>query len=400
MFMRVKLLKKIILALPAYSKEVIFLLLFYLPARLVYSKRNIWLISERGDDARDNSMHLFRYIREYHPAINLYYVIDRKSADLNNIIDFGNVVYRKTFKHRLFFYASKVLISTHLMGGYTTNQSFYMHFNKMKWFRFNRKVVSIKHGITKDDLPILYKENSKLDLLISGAKPEYEYFLKNYHYSEKEVKYTGFARFDNLFGKNCSTKNIILVMPTWRFYLSDLNDEDFQKTTFYNKWVSFLNNNDLCSFLENNNLFLYFYPHYELQKYLRLFYSKSKMIRFCSKEEYDVQQLLIDSKILITDYSSVFFDFAYMEKPVVFYQFDEDIYFKKHYKKGYFDYNKSFGLKTDDELAVVNEIVNLSKSYYKVPHKYVSIIDSYFEKRDNHNCERITNEIIKITEVL
>ena len=54
--------------------------------------------------------------------------------------------------------------------------------------------------------------------------------------------------------------------------------------------------------------------------------------------KYDVQQLLKESLLLITDYSSVFFDMMYMNKPVNFYQFDEKQYRKSHYKEGYLNY--------------------------------------------------------------
>lgn len=49
--------------------------------------------------------------------------------------------------------------------------------------------------------------------------------------------------------------------------------------------------------------------------------------------KYDVQQLLKESLLLITDYSSVFFDMMYMNKPVIFYQFDENQYRKVIIKK-------------------------------------------------------------------
>lgn len=57
-----------------------------------------------------------------------------------------------------------------------------------------------------------------------------------------------------------------------------------------------------------------------------LVYCLSKEIEIAKFKDYDVQQLLIELRILITDFSSVFFDFAYMKKPVIYYQFDRDKY--------------------------------------------------------------------------
>ena len=58
-------------------------------------------------------------------------------------------------------------------------------------------------------------------------------------------------------------------------------------------------------------------------------------------KNYDVQDLLKRSKILITDYSSVFYDFAYMKKEVIYYQFDYNDFFKKHYEIGNFNFEKN-----------------------------------------------------------
>ena len=76
--------------------------------------------------------------------------------------------------------------------------------------------------------------------------------------------------------------------------------------------------------LERWDYELLFYPHYETQKYLNLFSVPSPRVKFVSFESASVQQLLIDAALLLTDSSSVSFDFGYMYKPVVYYHFQED----------------------------------------------------------------------------
>ena len=46
---------------------------------------------------------------------------------------------------------------------------------------------------------------------------------------------------------------------------------------------------------------------------------------------FDYQKILIKSSLLITDYSSVFFDFSYMKKPIIYTQFDYELHRKVHY---------------------------------------------------------------------
>ena len=65
--------------------------------RLFKSNRDIWLIGERKDEAKDNGYHLFKYIRENHSEEKVYYIITRDSKDLEKIQKFGNIIYADTF---------------------------------------------------------------------------------------------------------------------------------------------------------------------------------------------------------------------------------------------------------------------------------------------------------------
>jgi len=62
------------------------------------------------------------------------------------------------------------------------------------------------------------------------------------------------------------------------------------------------------------------------------------------KESCDYQELIKESSLLITDYSSIFFDFAYLKKPVIYTHFDYNEYRENHVPEGYFNYkNDGFG---------------------------------------------------------
>ena len=372
--------------------ETILLLFFYPLARLYGRTRNIWIICERGTDARDNGYHMFKFLRNEHPEIKVYYIISNSSADKKNVDQIGKTIPYKSIKHYFFQYAAQVRMSTHIYG-FATQPTFYRIANKYR--KFPGLSISLKHGITKDNLPLLYAENTGLDLVIAGAKPEYDYMLANFHYKEKNLQYTGFARFDNLI--DTSSGNQILIMPTWRNYLSEQNEEVFCNSEYYKKWQSLLNSPLLFSELEKNNIKLIFYPHYEMQRFIHLFHSDYPNAVIANKDEYDVQVLLRKSDLLVTDYSSVFFDFAYMNKPCIYYQFDEAMYRENQYHKGYFDYRSmGFGEVVENEeelIQVVGEYVAhsfVSKDYYQARHK------SFFPLHDNKNCERIYKAILNL----
>ena len=262
-----------------------------------------------------------------------------------------------------------------------------------------KKKAFIRHGITKETIETSMYKNTKCDLFICGAKPEYEFVKSTFGYPEENVQYTGLARFDNLHEN--ITKNQILVMPTWRKWIPSTTwkseslekcRETFLQSEYFDRYNSLINSSKLIDLLEQHDLELIFYPHYEMQVYIDLFETKSNRVTIAKKDEYDVQQLLKESKIMITDYSSVAFDFAYMRKLVIYYQFDEDEYYKNHYQKGYFDYEEhGFGpvVKQLDELEThLGEILNENTDY-----PYKDRCELFFEKYDNKNSERIYNAI-------
>jgi Putative glycosyl/glycerophosphate transferases involved in teichoic acid biosynthesis TagF/TagB/EpsJ/RodC len=381
---------------------LIFISFFYM---LNPKNRKIWLFCERPSEAKDNGYKFFKYMRENHPEVNSYYVIDKKyEVDYDRIKSVGNIIQYGSWKHKLYFILSKKLVFAHKGIIEPWNyKDFKKHFQKVT---LEKKLIFLQHGVIKDDVSdILGKRNpnNQFDLFICGAKPEYDYIDANYGYLPGEVAYTGLARFDYL--NNANTKNQILLMPTWRSGIVQpswienkvVDDNKFLNSRYYEVYQSFINNEKLIELLEKNNFNLVFYPHFEVQQYLKYFTSSSNRILIANKELYDVQTLLMESKLLITDFSSVYFDFAYMNKPLVYYQFDKDSFFANHYKKGYFSYEEhGFGpvLETEDE--VVDLVENIFKKNFAVEDKYGRRTDEFFVLKDTKNCERIYNKIINL----
>ena len=360
--------------------------------------KNMWLISERGNEAKDSAYVLFKYIRENHPDINIHYLMDKSfEEDYEKIKDLGNIIEYNSSEHKVAFLLCDKAISTHI--GFLEPWSYKLY--KLILDRKNKKkFVFLQHGITFNDVSNIYKKSaSKIDLFITSTDREFKAINSSYGYSKGEVVQTGLARFDNLY--NAKTKRQIVIMPTWRkdivnpSYIKEklLPDSVFTNSKYYKSYNSLINNNDLINKLNEYNYELVFYPHYEIQQYIKYFNTKSDNVIIAKKENYDVQSLLKESKLLITDYSSVAFDFAYMNKPILYYQFDE----LTHYNKGYFEYDKDgFGdiVKEEDEL--VQKIIEFIENDFYLDKKYQQRIDKCFKNRDDKNCERIFNEIVKI----
>lgn len=360
---------------------IILMACFRLCSYFVFPKP--WLLIERGDDARDNAYFFYRFLKNNHPEKKVYYIIDKGSPDYEKVKE--DAVHYGSIKNYWAMAVAEKIISTHCYSGMPHMTPRLFHFLKM-----SQKYYFLQHGVIKDDIPSLHFGQSGVKLFICGAKPEYEYILKEFDYPEGVVYYTGLARYDTL--HNAHTKNQILIMPTWRMYIS--NEKHFLESEYYRQWDRILMDPLFAEYLEQNDLSAIFYPHYEVQKYLHLFHSKSERIILADFANYDVQTLLKESKLLVTDYSSVYFDFAYMRKPVVYFQFDQEEFFSQHYNRGYFSYTKmGFGPVVESPDAVIQAIVESASDEFVLVDVYRERMDRFFPLYDQKNCERIYDAI-------
>jgi len=364
-----------------------FLLIFY------RKKFDFWLISERGYDARDNGYVFFMFLKKEHPEIKVKYVItkdsfDRKRLENDDVINYG------TFRHYFAYIKCPILISTHVQG-FSPFMDLFSQLDKRNIVKINGKRVLIDHCVRMAKNGI-NKPNVKIDKMICSINQEYEALLNNSGYDSKVLLNLGMPRFDNLFNNlNFKTKNQILFMPTWRVKYYRIEKKEFLKSDYYISCMNFLNNRKLIDFLEKNDIEFVFYPHIEMQKFISCFSTKSDKIKICTANEKIVEDLLIESKILITDYSSVFFDFAYLEKPILFYHFDNDENLAM-YSRRWFNFEKdALGPIFYDDKSLVDYLTCLTN--YKMDNNYLTKAREFFPSKNNDNCEKVFSEIKKLS---
>ena len=248
----------------------------------------------------------------------------------------------------------------------------------------------MQHGVIRDYTGYV-SDNYRLKLFVTSAYKEDIFIKENYGYDEKVINLLGLARHDNLIRNiNKYDEKIILIMPTWRKYLANISEDEFKKSDYYLNWSNILSNKKLLETLEKYDKKIIFYPHREMQRFVHLFTSSSNRIIIADIKNYDVQELLIKASLMITDYSSVFFDFAYMKKPVIWYLFDEDIYHEGHHCKGYFKESESgLGEISKSEEQIVLLINKYIKNNFKISNENEEKINNFFAYFDGKNCERI-----------
>ena len=352
--------------------------------------KNLWLVCERGNDARDNVYWFYKYLKENHSEINARYIIDKSSPDFEKIAKLGGFVQYRSFKHYLMYYCADCHAGTHVQP---CAPDLIMHYHlATKGIRARGKHIFLQHGVIYNEMKWLHKGSLYVDMFVCGAKPEYDYISNTFGHDKDVPQYLGLCRFDNLIRAGKSDK-MILVMPTWRG--SDYpSGKNFVNTNYFKTFNSIINNQELDKMLCESGCKLIFYPHVEIQKDMHYFSTKSENIILADKTGYDVQELLMSCSLLITDYSSVFFDVAYLNKPAIYYQFDEQEFRKFHYQKGTFDYRKDgFGSVVEDEKSLLYEIKHCIENDFVIDECYKSRIKTYFPLHDDKNCERTMKAI-------
>jgi len=376
----------------------------------IFDDKAIWIVSEKKTEARDNGFYLFRYIRKSHGEVNAYYVIKKGAMDENKVKAYGNVIYYNSFRHCVYYYAAKIRACSQIHGVRPFEE-----LSRLARIRFyktnNQRQIYLTHGIAKDYRDSYDFRKIGYDLMICGVKPEYDYYKRTFDYPDSNIALTGICRYDGLrIGGN--TEKVILIMPTFREWLrtadsavpvapqSDL--EMFKNSEFFNFYCDLLSNVDLNKWIKENDYKIVFYLHYTFQPYCSLFenrFGNNDSITVARRADYDVQKLLINSSFLITDYSSVCFDFAYMGKPMVYAQFDKKIYRERHYQEGWFVYERDgLGPIFDDVKSVVLYTIQCGNDGFIMDETFKGRSAKLFSFHDNDNSRRVYEAIIKLDE--
>lgn len=369
--------------------------LYYMYQKILHKKH--WLISEDEYGANDNGYVFLKYLLSNHREISVFYAISEKSQYCERIKRTGKYIKWGGLKHWVMYLTADAVITTQMGASPCTHVTLPLEIMGI----LKNKRIFLQHGILLNYYRSLDYSNNKLALFICGAKPEYQYIAANFHFPDKHVVYTGLARFDEL--HHCKTdSNLILLMPTWRYWFRNRKAGQegtvcFRKSEYYKKFNSLIHNARLLEFLEKQNLTMLFYPHREMQKYLGSFYSDSKNLKIQGRFEEDIQEILKKGAFLITDYSSVSMDFAYMKKPVLYYQFDKEKFRKQHGGYGYFSYDEDgFGPVVAEENGVIDFLIKSYENGFQMSPRYADKADAFFELHDSQNCKRIFQAIADI----
>jgi CDP-glycerol glycerophosphotransferase (TagB/SpsB family) len=223
---------------------------------------------------------------------------------------------------------------------------------------------------------------------VASTKLEIDAMVEN-GIKKDNIVLAGSTRDDMLFDESKNKKNI-LIAPSWRGWL--YNNNSLQDSEFYKNYIKLLSDKRLNNYLEENNIYLSFYLHHMFHKFYKEFKSYTNNRIKILEPNVDIAKYIRGSKLLITDYSSVCADFYYLRKPVIFFQFDKDIYTKKI--GSYINLEKDkFGDVALDYKEVVDKLIDSVDKNYQISQLQKDGEKFFVNFVDRDNCKRVYNKI-------
>lgn len=308
---------------------------------------------------------------------------------------------QNSWKHKLWHLLSDKVISSQA-DPFTMNP-FGEYFEAYRDILVDKKFIFLQHGITKDDVSQWFNKSKRnISLFVTAAQQEYQSILNyDYRYDETIVKLTGFPRYDLLYHEE---KKIVTIMPTWRASLvTGINSNtglrelknNFEQSHYFQMYITLLNDKRLVDAAQKYGYRLQFLPHPNMLTSMQ--YMKCLPQIKILDVDASYRTIFAETDLLITDYSSVAFDFAYLRKPVLYFQQDREEFLNHTYVQGYFDYeDNGFGEVCYDEEILINLIVEYMEKGCLLKGKYRQQIDNFFAYNDKDNCERVYEEILKL----
>jgi CDP-glycerol glycerophosphotransferase (TagB/SpsB family) len=370
--------------------------------------KDAYVIMDRDTQADDNGEHFYRYLKENRPDLNIFFVLNKESHDFNRLKDEGfRLLPFNSLSHKLALLNAKYLISSHA-------DKYVVDYMKTSYYgdMINYKFVFLQHGIIRDDIST-WLNNKEIDLFITSMPSEYNSIVgdSRYKFTQKEVVLTGLARHDRLLNRSEATQSVILIMPTWRNSLvGDLKKMSAKRETideFYNSdyakyWKSLLHSKRLKELIDRYGYRVVFFPHVNMSIYIDWFEAPSWIEVRTHKTDPILHKLFRRAKIMITDYSSVFFEMAILKKAILYYQFDFDYMYGGNHSSllGYFDFERDgFGPVSYREDELLLNLENILKNNGEPFKKYLERMEKSLPFRDGKNRERILREIEKLDKV-
>ncbi|MDN5769127.1 MAG: CDP-glycerol glycerophosphotransferase family protein, partial [Humibacillus sp.] len=351
-------------------------------------EKPVWLVGELPYKAQDTGLAFFRFLRARHPEIDAYYVIDQSSPEVKNLEGLDHVVWHRSREH---FEVS--LRAQRFIGSHHPDYLFPTRLPQFRKAATGTKVF-LQHGVmgTKWMVPNYGRNVAgfETDLFLVSSAREKEYIVDDFGYPPEEVAITGLSRYDTLFADDVAVQpGQVLIIPTWRDWLQD--HETFESSTYLQEWKGLLTDPRLIELVTSSGAELVLCLHPNMQQYTSHFAAGG--VRVINQGDVDVQSLIKQSAVMVTDYSSVGFDFSFLGKSVIYFQFDRNRFLGR--LGSHLDLDNELpgpiGFSRDASINLIGAA--LARGGAADP-EHLRRADRFIDHRDTQNCERIFQAVV------
>lgn len=358
----------------------------------LFNNKNVNLYFEKfAEKAEEGTFELFKLSLENNTSKN-YFIIDEHSNDYKLINKTKNVIKKYSLKYYFIYYCADNFIATEAPSHVNLLRSNNSVFRKKS---YKTKNIFLQHGITylkyhgKTSAYIKGKE-ADCNYIVASSQKEVEVICQDFNMTEDAILITGLSLFSKLKHKHIDNnfKNTVTIMLTWKPYEEHL--EDFSTSSYYKNVVSIYN--IVLNYIDKENIYIVAHPKvYDLLNKTDL---KNSMW------QKSISEVLSETKLMITDYSSVCYNSFYQGSGVIFTQPDLELYEKYNGKlipnDNEYIGNRILDLKDLDNLLknnIKNKIINLDKLRTKEHEKNYKTINEF---NDGKNTERIYKRLLEL----
>ncbi len=372
---------------------------FLIVGKILPKNKNIIMFeSFLGKQYSDSPRAIYEYIQENKPNYKMYWSVERKSMHL--FADLPVIPVRRfSLKWLILMNRAKYWVSNSRLPLWIPkpDKTIYIqtwHGTPLKRLAVDMDEVHMPGTDTESYKRNFTTESAKWDYLISPNAYSTEIFKRAFQF-ENQVIESGYPRNDYLFQQNNKDeinrikrmlqlpldKKVILYAPTWR-------DNQFYGRGRYKFDIPM----DLKKLKEElgNEYVVVLRMHYLVAENLDI--KDHEGFIYDASHHADIRELYLVADMLITDYSSVFFDYANLKRPMIFYVYDIEEYRDK-LRGFYIDFEKEAPgplVKTTD--ALITEIKQIEADF-QVTEQIQTFYDKFCNLEDGKASERVVNTI-------
>lgn len=331
--------------------------------------------------------------KKYKGNKEYYYVIDRKAKTKTNLDGLSNVIKYGSLKHFIVFNRASTYVFSDSM------RDVFHQWQRVVEDHGHKKRIFLQHGIFALNRATGYYDKNSMEKrhelpnkFIVSSDFEKNLICRQFGFDKDEVAVTGLSRFDKLPKYSPNKSRRILILPTWRDWLSSVDELQFKKSQYYKKINDLTTSVELHSILKENNLKADICLHHKMHSHLKSL-PQSELVTIHSMNDVDVQSLIVTSDIMITDYSSASFDMLYQRKPVLYFWFDSQRFFATRGGPLVCPHTGIPGPVFTTENDLLSSLRLYAKNNFAFDKKYMKISNKFFSYRDNNNGKRIVDVI-------